>query len=848
MKCYSLLLTVFFSALMFQLFGTFALQAQGVPIDWLSEYRRRLLPEKIFVHTDKSVYAAGETIWYATYLVDGQTHRPDSLSKLIHVELLDGEGKRLLQQNIFPANGHAAGDLTLPGNLPPGTYLLMVYTNYQRNSSEAGIFRKAIQVVSGLVENGAPQAVAVGEEAAMAKKAKQQAQAGEAGIVVRFFPEGGDCVVGIPCRLGIYATAANGEALPLGGYLMDAAGQVTSVFKTNTWGLGSLSYIPQDQAAAVVRVNEIAEAAVAEQAYSLPIPLAEGFHLKIFERKDTVTAQLFSNLSNGLAGSSLLIHMRGVAIFERLINEKLPQATFQLPLGEFPPGVAVVTLFDAWGEPVAERLFFVPPAEEDCRISVQTDATTYQPRTAVKAQLAFPNAGFEMDSLLAGRMSLSVIPAFANEHFGQDNIATWLLLNSDLDLAIPDAPYWLFTVPARQRSKMIEDFLLTRAWRRFTWQQLRSLGTEKPAYLLEDGVYLQGRMRQFDNPDVARPGKVFLTRLENAYIEEAMTDENGDFVFGPFRLFDTLNVSLQGRFRAGKRNRLDPDISLQDNAYVRLSTYETAGPALRPPKLLLPRNEGQGLLDYQELSRKSLTVARTYDSLVIDLEVVDIAAKRIDKVADERAQRTQIYIAPDNRIEVDSIGWASNVSSTLSLLRTVPGVVVTGNQGAETVRIRGNTSINLSNDPSFFIDGMRVDIDAVRDLPVQVVEFIDVLKGARAAVLGSVGGNGAILVYTRRGGGSSVGSNQPGVLEAQLTGYHKVREFADFDFQLVANQNRPDIRTTLHWNPLLRTNLLGNTQESFFCSDQSGDYLLLVQGLRQDGRPYFGTASFSVSD
>ena len=63
--------------------------------DALKNYRVNFLPEKVFVHTDKDIYAAGETIWGAVYLVDGQTHKPDAFSTTVHVELVDE------QQNIL---------------------------------------------------------------------------------------------------------------------------------------------------------------------------------------------------------------------------------------------------------------------------------------------------------------------------------------------------------------------------------------------------------------------------------------------------------------------------------------------------------------------------------------------------------------------------------------------------------------------------------------------------------------------------------------------------------------------------------------------------------------------------
>ena len=40
----------------------------------LNKYKDFRIPEKVFIHMDKDIYAAGETIWMAVYLVDGQTH------------------------------------------------------------------------------------------------------------------------------------------------------------------------------------------------------------------------------------------------------------------------------------------------------------------------------------------------------------------------------------------------------------------------------------------------------------------------------------------------------------------------------------------------------------------------------------------------------------------------------------------------------------------------------------------------------------------------------------------------------------------------------------------------------
>ncbi len=78
---------------------------------------------------------------------------------------------------------------------------------------------------------------------------------------------------------------------------------------------------------------------------------------------------------------------------------------------------------------------------------------------------------------------------------------------------------------------------------------------------------------------------------------------------------------------------------------------------------------------------------------------------------------------------------------------TVPGVKVTGN----SIEIRGASSINLSNEPLFVVDGIIVD--SIDNIDPSEVESIDVLKGAAATIYGSQAAGGVILIQ-RKGANS----------------------------------------------------------------------------------------------
>jgi len=93
----------------------------------------------------------------------------------------------------------------------------------------------------------------------------------------------------------------------------------------------------------------------------------------------------------------------------------------------------------------------------------------------------------------------------------------------------------------------------------------------------------------------------------------------------------------------------------------------------------------------------------------------------------------------------------------------IAGVSITTGGGApgsaSTVRIRGNSSLNASNDPLYIIDGVPVDKDGISGAsnPLTLInpndiESVTVLKDASAlAIYGNRASNGVILITTKKG-------------------------------------------------------------------------------------------------
>lgn len=65
------------------------------------------------------------------------------------------------------------------------------------------------------------------------------------------------------------------------------------------------------------------------------------------------------------------------------------------------------------------------------------------------------------------------------------------------------------------------------------------------------------------------------------------------------------------------------------------------------------------------------------------------------------------------------------------------------------IRIRGNRSLNASNEPLYVVDG--IPRNTIDDIPVSDIESLEVLKdAASAAIYGSRGANGVVLISTKR--------------------------------------------------------------------------------------------------
>jgi TonB-linked SusC/RagA family outer membrane protein len=124
-----------------------------------------------------------------------------------------------------------------------------------------------------------------------------------------------------------------------------------------------------------------------------------------------------------------------------------------------------------------------------------------------------------------------------------------------------------------------------------------------------------------------------------------------------------------------------------------------------------------------------------------------------------------------NTIQVTQLAEEGPVRTLADVLKArAPGVQVFSSTGTigggQRIRIRGSNSVSLSNEPLYIVDGVRIESSngsnsfgiggqnpsRINDLNPDEIADIQILKGpSAAAIYGTQGSNGVILITTKRG-------------------------------------------------------------------------------------------------
>jgi len=159
------------------------------------------------------------------------------------------------------------------------------------------------------------------------------------------------------------------------------------------------------------------------------------------------------------------------------------------------------------------------------------------------------------------------------------------------------------------------------------------------------------------------------------------------------------------------------------------------------------------VISYVGFVTKEMAIG-TQSSIVINLTQDALSLEEVIVVG-YGSQKRSDYTGSIASVPSQRLSQVPNLNVAQAIQGAIPGVNITTNTAGaaseESILIRGRNSILASNNPLIVVDRVPYN-GALRDINVNDIESIEVLKDASAtAIYGSRGSNGVILITTKEG-------------------------------------------------------------------------------------------------
>lgn len=455
----------------------------------LQAFGQNIPQEKVFVHMDNTCYFQGDTIWFTAYTRQTNTDKPSVVSGVLYVELLNHDGYLVERKLIEMNNGRGHGFFALNNTIQySGFYELRAYTRWQLNwgehehkhyKSAAYLFRDAqrereyYRDYDKLYSRVFPvydKPQVKGDYTRdmtlrmLRREFKNDVDAPTA--TLSLFPEGGDLIAGVPCRVAFEAAMSDGEQLD--GTL--SLGNIKA--ETVNRGRGVFTIVPQDG------VTQEATFTLAKDHSSVNVKLPKakqtGVSVRLEQMNDLWQASLYKtpNLSaDGLALS--LMHEGRLVDWRKFSDLSADGNGFRYDISETllsEAGVYQITVFDTQGRVFADRLFFVrKPMQEVPTLTVSGMKNRYE--SYAKVELTVSGKAKDTPISIAVRDAKG-----SDRHFDSGNIMTEMLLSSEIKGFVPD-PEWFFEKDDAEHRQALDLLMMTQGWRRFQWRDMAVKGS-----------------------------------------------------------------------------------------------------------------------------------------------------------------------------------------------------------------------------------------------------------------------------------------------------------------------------------------------------------------------------------
>ena len=467
--------------------------------------------EKVYLEFDNTAYFQGENIWFKAYVTHATTLER-APSGVLYVDFLAPTGQLIKQQKLKIVAGQADGVISLldAGTeqarekqgivaYPSGFYEIRAYTQNMLDFSPEAVFSRVIPVYTQPKYVGEYDRSHVETDInnPLIEKIRGKTKMNNDKINVTFYPEGGDLIYGLPCRVAFKATGSDGFGIDgkivisgtkmnfgigMGASVMlDAA--LDSAYTVHD-GMGSF-IIKRDGNENIYFITSDGE----RMRVNLPRAASSGYSMMTDMNSDS---QMQVNIwrTNDCVGeqTALTVTCRGDVLYFEEIKD-MENSQLDIDCSEWPVGVCRVTLFNNDGMILASRSIFHGSSElSSPTITVNTDSMSRQ--SLDKEVIEFRLTDQEGNPF-RDRFCLSVRDATDYGGGRTDNLQTNLLLSSDLRGYIHN-PAWYLESDDEEHREALDLLTLVQGWERYEWQTMTGQKEFEEKHRIEESLTMNG--------------------------------------------------------------------------------------------------------------------------------------------------------------------------------------------------------------------------------------------------------------------------------------------------------------------------------------------------------------------
>jgi len=774
----------------------------------LQKYFSDRIVEQAYLHFDKPYYAAGDTIYFKAYLTAGESHEPSSISRVLHVDLINENNKVYKSILLQVTNGVTWGDFALSDTLSKGNYRIRAYTNWMLNNKVGDYFVQTIPVgslhTSKIAESYTTQPQKINKPD------------------VQFFPEGGALVPGIRCKVAFKAIGSNGLGINVKGEVLDNENKQVAIFSSEHLGMGYFnlkSIEGKSYKAKLTYPDGSTDFVNLPKVEANGVALTINNDLPVRALVNIVTTQAYYR-NNKNKNYTLIIYSGGqLSTYNCKLDSQI--TIFGILKKTLHTGIAAFTLFSPAGEPLSERLIFIQKNDQ-LKMDLTGDKTIYARREKISLKLKVGNS---IPSILTSHLSVSVInedkvPVDENK---ENTILTDLLLTADLKGYVEQPNYYFLNATEKTNSDL-DLVMLTHGYRRFDWKPVLTNEPFQLTHQREQGLEISGTVTLL-NGNAPGPLTLSLFSPDGGPMLKQEVGEDGVFRFSNLLFMDSSRFvikPLDEKLKAKTLIIVNKDQSLPVTADTGRFFAQSDVNKLMPAYLDNTKarmDESAKYSSGNHVVLKEVNIKSTYKSSNIN------GAGYADQV-----------------IRREDFGKITGSFSDVFYGRLI-GVKFVGPQGNKSPYLNITRSLSPISVPMLVVlDGVMLGSDessTIDAIDVNDIETIEVLKSANATAYGVRGAAGVLIITTRRGSDlgdpiSKVSTQR--LLATSPKGFYKAREFYSPKYDHIENHfGRKDLRTTIYWNPELVTDKNGDASFDYYNADGTGNYRVVIEGIDDKG-------------